>query len=58
MTTKEIETYLKKTFGITNLFENPKNANCYIQLVSVGLGIYKNKELLFKKIGIIEIDND
>ena len=52
MTAREIEDYLKKKYKI-DLIDNEKFIpNSYIQLTSVGLGIYRDNELLFKKIAI------
>lgn len=54
MTMREIEKFFKKTFDIDLIRKSKAIANCYIQLSTVGLGIYKNKELLFKQIDIID----
>ena len=53
LTCKEIESYLSTEFDI-ELFESHKNSNCYIQLVSDGIGNYRDRETLFKRIDIHE----
>ncbi len=54
MTVREIEAYLKKEFDLELLSKKgPKGwPNCYIQLLTVGFGVYRDKQSLYKKIGI------
>ncbi len=53
MTIREIESYLKIEFDI-ELINRAKLPNCFIQLLSAGLGLYRNNEMLFKKISILK----
>lgn len=54
MTMREIEAYIKNEFDIDLIDDSKFIPNCYIQLTTIGLGVYKDKELLFKQIGITE----
>lgn len=56
MTMREVESYLEKEFGIDLINGSSANgpSNYYVQVTSVGLGVYKDHELLFKKIGIVD----
>lgn len=54
MTMMEISALLKQEFDI-DLFarvDKIPRPNCYIQMISCGLGVYRNKEKLFKEIRI------
>lgn len=55
MTMMEINSLLKRELDVDVFAHVDKipRPNCYIQVVSSGLGEYRDKEMLFKKLGII-----
>lgn len=55
-TVSDAESFLRKSLGF-ELIMQTKSPNCYIQLISAGLGVYRGKETVFKEIQIKKRSN-